>query len=360
MPTHFRPADLPSAGLLLAGLISIAGCAGSAVKSDAVLQAGLPPPGSTVSRVVKEAQDLKPIIQSRYGQEILAAAVQLPPIAARRIFVAPDNLHAYTQQQVKALPGFVQGRFREQVLDEEAYYYTAGRSPLWAALYFDLLAVGDRGGLIGRRVLDLGATSIGTIRLLAALGVDATAVSPSWVHKALYSQPGDQGTVPLYGRDLSGHLAWITGSPTLDPPTLVQVGAGYDFVICQGFLRRGSVHPSEGAPTVPLPGSDEQFLQTLFALLRPGGRLLVYNICPIPPLPVGVEKPTYDPATDCRDAFTQAQWQAAGFRVRDFDRPDAPSAQRVAHAIAWPGPLPPASSPQAPLLHAQFTLVERP
>jgi hypothetical protein len=73
-----------------------------------------------------------------------------------------------------------------------------------------------------------------------------------------------------------------------------------------------------------------------------------------------VEKPTYDPATDCRDAFTQAQWQAAGFRVRDFDRPDAPSAQRVAHAIAWPGPLPPASSPQSPLLHAQFTLVERP
>jgi hypothetical protein len=73
------------------------------------------------------------------------------------------------------------------------------------------------------------------------------------------------------------------------------------------------------------------YLRTLFHVVKPGGRLLVYNLCPAPAPP---GKP-YIPWADGRSPFTRGQWEAAGFRVLDFDRDDTAAARAMGRALGW-------------------------
>ena len=52
--------------------------------------------------------------------------------------------------------------------------------------------------------------------------------------------------------------------------------------------------------------------------LKPGGRVLIYNICPAPSLP---GQPYKSWAEAC--PFDRAVWESAGFRVVAFDRDDS-------------------------------------
>lgn len=278
--------------------------------------------GAGVSRIQREAQAVRPLAQGGWAAEYLLASERLPGVAPRRLGA--------------------------ESVDEIAYYYGGGESPVFFARLLDLLSDGETRRLVGRQLLELQAGAIGTLRMLAAAGTAAVGVNPSPRLQALYSLPGDQGAVPLFGREVVGQVRLISGQFPADPATRAAVSGGYDAVVAKNFLKRGYIHPTDAAPAdtqVQLGVPDEAYLRSLFEVLRPGGRLLVYNLCP-PPSPAGQP---YNPHADCRNPFSQAMWQAAGFRVRDFDRNDTATARAFGQALGWSSEL-----------YATYTLLERP
>jgi hypothetical protein len=237
--------------------------------------------GAGVARIQREAQAVRMHVRSGWANEYLDATARLSGLAPRRIGA--------------------------ETIDEVGFYYGGGDSPAFFARFLDIFGENEARHLISRRILEVNYSAIGPLRILATAGALAVGVSPT---------------------------------------TVQTVGGGYDAVVVKNLLKRGLIHPTDeaGAATrVNLGVSDEEYLDHLIKLLRPGGRLLAYNLCPPPP-PAG-----YNPEADCRSPFPQTLWQAAGFRVRDYDRVDTPAARTFAQALGM-----------APDLHATYTFVERP
>lgn len=278
--------------------------------------------GAGVSRIQREAQAVRPLVRSGWANEYLDATARLTGLAPRRMGA--------------------------ESIDEVGYYYAGGDSPAFFARLLDLFGDGETRHLVGRRFLELSYTAIAPLRILAHAGSLAVGVSASPRLRALYSFPGDQGDVPLFGRAELGRVTLVHGQFPSEPGSVQATGSGYDAVVVKNLLKRGFVHPTDAAPPgtqVNLGVSDEEYLDSLFKLLRPGGRLLVYNLCP-PPSPPGQP---YKPEADCRNPFSQAKWQGAGFRVRDYDRNDTPVAQSFSQVLGLPSEI-----------YATYTLVERP
>lgn len=298
--------------------------------------------GAAVATLNREAQSIQSLYKSRFVQDFLSAVSHLPGIVPRRI--------------------------GDRSVDEWGYYFGSAashsESPIFYAHLLEIVAQdgGERSALIGRRILDLHGRSIGPTRIFAGAGADAASLLSDPIQRVLYSQPGDQGAVPIYGRDVLGRVQLFFGTLPGDAQSLASVGGGYDLVFSRGVLLRGMIHPSEAADPktqLALGMSDEDYLRRLLGLLKPGGKLLVYNLCPAPaPAPIGQP---YNPYADCRSPFTQAQWQAAGFRVRDFDRSDTPGVRSLGKVLGWDRPeLGAQAIDLNNNLFAQYTLVERP
>lgn len=278
--------------------------------------------GAGVARLNREAQAVQPLAKSGWSAEFLASTARLPPVSPRKV--------------------------NGERVDETGYYFGDGDSPAFFVRLLDILAEGETRKLVGRRFLQLDYASIGALRMLAAGGATVAAVSPSSRLRTLYSLPGDQGDVALFAREVGGSVRLFSGDYPADPATRAAIGGGYDAVIAKNVFKRGYIHPAE--PVSPdtqkrLGMSDEEFVTTLLGLLRPGGRLLVYNICP----PQGSSGQAYSPHADCRNPFPQSLWQAMGFRVRDYDRNDTAVAREFGQVLGWDGSL-----------LATYTLVERP
>ena len=73
------------------------------------------------------------------------------------------------------------------------------------------------------------------------------------------------------------------------------------------------------------------FVRALYDALKPGGRVLIYNICPAPSPP----GQPYKKWADGRCPFARETWEAAGFRVVAFDRDDSEVIRQFAHALGW-------------------------
>lgn len=296
--------------------------------------------GAAVAAMNREAIGLMAQYKTRMAGEFLAAVAHLPGVVPRRV--------------------------ADRSVDEWGYYYGdntgPSASPIFYAHLLELCAQdgGERSALIGRRVLDLHGRSIGAARILAGAGADAVSVLSDPAQRLLYSQPGDQGAVPIYGRDVAGRVQLFFAPPVGDASSFAALGGGYDVVFSRNVLMRGLIHPSEAVDPktgLSLGASDEDYLRRLWGLLKPGGRLIVYNLCPAP-APIGQ---AYNPYADCRSPFSQAQWQAAGFRVRDFDRSDTPAVRAIGKALGWDrADLGSRAIDVDSNLFAQYTLVERP
>ena len=112
------------------------------------------------------------------------------------------------------------------------------------------------------------------------------------------------------------------------------VGGGYDLILSKNTLKRGYVHPErpvDARRLLNLGVEDAVFVQALYDALKPGGRVLIYNICPAPSPP---DQP-YKPWADGRCPFARETWEAAGFRVVAFDRDDSEVIRKFAHALGW-------------------------
>lgn len=332
--------------------------------------------GQAVRRLVGEAHAVQGLSPSSWSAQLAAATAQLPTIGPRRLYHTSDGTRTYTEVELAPLPKAARANFLPETVDEQAYYYGPLGSPLFYMRLLDIVSANVRANLQGRRILEWNYSSIGPLKLLAAQGAQTVGISPSPRLRALYSFPGDQGELAVVDREVRGRVTLLSGTFPADPAARAAVGGGYDVIIARNLLLRGYIHPSAAEDTT-LPGaraasppaldlgvSDEEFLRYMLEALKPGGRLLVYNLC-APPPPSTV---AYDPHSDCRNPFPQALWQAMGFRVRDYDRSDTTALRDLVRALA-PDPL--TTPPTVPSrigsarlnpgdLYATYTLVERP
>jgi len=293
----------------------------------------------------RDARALRPLLTTAPARQLVDAVPSLPRIAPRTIWHDAHKTVYYTDGEAAALPAAERKKLIAQRVDEEFFYTTGYGSPLAYARPFELAGV----EVAHRRILDFGFGGIGHLLLLASLGADAVGVDIDPMLGALYRAPPAAAG--------AGRVRTLIGRFPAEPALVEKVGDGYDFVISKNVLKRGYIHPAEKVPErlqISLGVDDESFVRTLYALLKPGGRAMIYNLSPAPAPP---GKP-YIPWADGRSPFPRALFESVGFRVLAFEVDDTPAARGMGHALRWD--LPPDPTDLAHDLFAQYTLVERP
>ena len=304
-----------------------------------------------------DATKLDAIVTTPGVKRFLARVATLPHVATRTLYHDEKKTHFYTEKQAAALPPAARAALKTRVADEELYYNTKYGSPLSYARPLDILFSKGLTLPQGARVLDFGHGYIGHLRLLATMGVDATGVDVDPLLTALYGERDDQGEFrgPEGER---GNVRLIEGRFPADPAIVAAVGTGYDLVITKNVLKKGYIHPDRPADErflIKLGASDEVVLKSFFEVLKPGGKMLVYNICPALTPP---DKP-FVPWSDGRSPFTRQQWEAAGFKVDVIDQDDSAAVRVMVHALGW-GDDPEEKWDIDHDMSVLYTLVERP
>ncbi|MEO7329320.1 MAG: hypothetical protein ABI193_12120 [Minicystis sp.] len=276
-------------------------------------------------------------MKSEGAKLFLARAKELPRIEKRTLFTDADKSHYFTEAEAAALPAEARAKLVAYVVDEDEYYNTHYGSPLSYTRALDLLF--SRGVTLspGAKYLDFGYGYSGQLRLLATMGVQATGVDVWALLRALYSFPGDQGSV-TGPRGEQGSMRLLDGRFPADPAIVSAVGKGYTLIISKNVLKRGYIHPERPVENpkrlIHLDVSDEVAIKAFYDALLPGGHFLIYNICPALTPP---DKP-FVPWSDGRSPFTRAQLEAAGFEVLEIDRDDKSAVQAMGRALGWDQP----------------------
>jgi SAM-dependent methyltransferase len=246
---------------------------------------------------------------------------------------------ALTKEQYEALAEDKRATYKAIELDEEYYFYTRFGSPLAYARPLDIIAksFGCKDMcLIKKKILDFGYGSIGHLRLLANNGARVTGVDVDPILAALYSKPGDTGSIAGVGvsenKPPAGTLTLITGQWPADPATVSKVGDGYDLIISKNVLKNGYIHPEKEVPKgmlIDLGVDDAAFLKAVANTLNPDGFFLIYNICP-------AQKPDkYIPWADGRCPFTKEAIAAAGLEALEYNVDDSGEARLLGKALKW-------------------------
>ena len=281
-----------------------------------------------------DAVALKPLARSALTRRFLAATADLPTVAPRVVWRDSSRAHAWTDAEAAALPDSMRARLVRRELDETFYWNTRYGSPLAYARALDLLAANGVGDVGAKRIADFGCGMLGHLQLLARLGADAVGIDVDPLLRALYAAPGDQGDVKDAAGRVVGRVHLATGQWPAEAPVREAVGGGYDLFLSKNTLKNGYLHPAREVDPrllVHLGVSDSAYVAALYAAVKPGGRVIIYNLCPAP---APADKP-YIPWADGRCPFPEAMWRAAGFRVVVFDRDDSPAARAMGHALGW-------------------------
>jgi hypothetical protein len=292
---------------------------------DVSIADATPVPKTVVQQLQLEARMLEPLLQSDLARGFVAATAQLPDITPRTLFFDRQARTALTPEQADKLEPAAKEKLREFKAD---YYNTFYGSPLAYARALDVAAAQGFKSVAGKRILDYGYGGIGPIRLLATMGADAAGVDVDPILPVLYNEPGDTGPV---GR---GKVRTIHGSWPGDEVVRATAGGDLDLFISKNTLKAGYIHPSQPVDErrlVKLGVTEEAFVQAVADSLKPGGMLVIYNICP------GPSKPgePFKPHAEGRCPFPREMLEKAGFEVLVFDQGDDEAVRKVGEALGW-------------------------
>jgi hypothetical protein len=285
----------------------------------------------STSRVVQleaEAKALAPLVKTALARDFLARVPKLPSITPRTVYRDSARTRAWSAREAEALPDTLRAKLVALTLDEKFYYDTRYGSPLAYVRALELLGASGLKDVRARRIADYGCGMLGQLRLLAEMGAHTVGVDVDPLLAALYSEPGDQGSVG------SGSVRLAIGQWPATPEMLGAVGDGLDLFLSKNTLKNGYIHPAEKVNPrmlVHLGVSDSAFVAALAKSVKKSGRVMIYNLCPAPAPP---GKP-YIPWADGRCPFPRGMWEQAGFKVVEFDQDDSPAARAMAHALGW-------------------------
>jgi hypothetical protein len=232
-----------------------------------------------VGVLTTEAASLRPLFHSPLVAAFLDAVPSLPHITPRTVLCDSSRTHYWTETEAAALPDTQRARLVTRRLDESFYYVTRYGSPLAYARPLEILSQAGLASVRGRRIADFGYGTIGHLRLLAAIGADVHGIEVDPLLRALYEN--DRG--PVAGG--KGSIALHHGQWPAEPGLVAEVGDGYDLFISKNTLKRGYVHPAEQVNPrmlVHLGVDDSAYVAALARTVKPGGLMMIYNLCPLP------------------------------------------------------------------------------
>lgn len=288
---------------------------------------------SAVAELREQARDLEPLASSKLARAFLKATAVLPRVEPRTVSYDSARTHYYWESEAAALPESARAKLITRTLDESFYYTTRYGTPLAYVRALDLLAAAGFDDVAGKRIADYGYGTVGHLRLLASLGADVTGIEVDPLLNKLYSMPGDQGPMRSSGKR-AGRVTLVHGSFPGDRAVADKVGGDLDLFISKNTLKNGYLHPEKPVNPrmlVHLDVDDSIYVRELSRRVKPGGYVMIYNLCPAPAPP---DKP-YIPWADGRCPFPRAMWESMGFRVIEYDRDDTPFARTMGKALGW-------------------------
>ncbi len=286
---------------------------------------------AAVERLQHEAKLLAPEMTSELGRRFLAASASLTAPAPRVLYSNTKTQRFFSEDAAARLPeaerrSLVKASYSEMA---EFYYFTYHGSPLAYARAIDLLGAAGVEPSKGQSLADFGFGNIGQLRLLASLGFKTIGIDVAPFLGELYSYPGDQGP---YG---PGRVNIVIGEFPEDTATVEALSGKLDVFLSKNTLKRGYIHPYR-TPAKPewvihLGVTDEVFLNAIYKALKPGGKFMIYNICPALTPP---DKP-FVTWSDGRSPFSREQFAKAGFSVIAFDKDDTDFVRRMGRLLGW-------------------------
>lgn len=290
--------------------------------------AAVPADTTQVGALTAEAAVVRPLFRSPVVAAFLDAVPRLPHVAPRTVLCDSARTRCWNEGEAAVIPDTMRTRLVSRTLDETFYYVTRYGSPLAYARPLEVLAQAGLRETRGKRIADFGYGTIGHLRLLATMGADVHGIEVDPLLRALYAT--DVGPVAGAG----GSIALHHGQWPAEAALAAEVGGGYDLFISKNTLKRGYVHPAEKVNPrmmVHLGVDDSAYVAALAGAMKPGGLVMIYNLCPAPAPP---GKP-YIPWADGRCPFDRPLLEGAGFEVVAYDRDDSPAARTMAHALGW-------------------------
>lgn len=309
-----------------------------------------------VAQIRKDAEAMMSLVEQSITKAFLEAVSQLPEVKPRPFLRDPKTKKIYTRADADKLDDATRKTLTPVTIGESFYYNTRYGSPLGYARPLEILGKAGLKDVSGKKILDFGYGTVGHLRLLALGGAQVVGVEVDPLLPSLYSDPGDQGPIRGKGGRL-GSIQLVDGQFPANPEVAKAVGDGYDVILSKNTLKNGYLHPSQPVDKsllVDLQVEDAVFLRALHAALKPGGKVLIYNLSPAP----SKAGEPYKPWADGKCPFSVAQWEAAGFKVLAFDRDDNEAARKMGHALGWDGGPNPMDLTND--LFSHYTLVEKP
>ena len=283
------------------------------------------PTPPVTARMRSAAASLAPMVKSELAKEFLTATTELMEPTARTVYRNREKGVALSRRAYDALPDAEKATLAPREFPPDFYYETGYGSPLVFVRALDLAAPHLSPALLDRetrpRLLDFGYGTIGQLHLLAHCGFDAHGVDVEPVFPALYSEPGDTGSIG------AGTASIHVGQWPAEERLRDAIGGGYSLITSKNTLKKGYIHPSpppgqtvDPKKLVHLGVGDEEFLRRVHDALKPGGVFLIYNICP----PQNPPEKEYIPWADGLSPFPREMLEKAGFEVVAFDAVDQP------------------------------------
>ena len=303
---------------------------------DAILAQSAPPQETSITERLKaEAENLKPLVESRLALGYLAAVADLAEVSETRVVLYNKTTRAaLTQAEAGTKTHEELEGFQQLELDPTFYYTTRYGSPLAYVCALDIAAKAGFETADGARIADFGFGGVGTLRLLAGMGAEALGIDVDPLLMALYSEPGDRGRVPrarAAGSGQNGKVQMVFGR---FPGIADEVGKGFDLFISKNTLKRGYLHPPptyERGALIDLGCDDETWLGFVRGLLKPGGLFLIYNLAPAQ----SQDPASFIPWADGRAPFEKELFERMGFEVLAYDVDQTEKAHAVAKALGW-------------------------